>query len=168
MATGTVYELEGKAARQARGGARLEARRELREAIDREVGAGGTGVFPARRSAGGDVSGEPVDGDGAAGVPGMRAQRPPARPAAGHRGFDDAVGAAAGEPGGFAVELRAGGRAAARVVGLNFGAKRIERATRAVGGDGSRRWGLAGARGLEAGAEAVLRGGRHRSAGAAG
>ena len=42
---------------------------------------------------------------------------------------------APGEPSGIAVQLRAGGRVAARAVGLNFGAKRIERTTRAAGED---------------------------------
>ena len=55
--------------------------------------------------------------------------------AAGHQGVDDAVSAALGEPGGFASQLRDGGRIAARAVGLNFGAKRVERAARAVGED---------------------------------
>ena len=94
---------------------------------------------------------------------------------AGHQGVNDDVGAALGEPGGFASQLRDGGRIAARAVGLNFGAKRVERATRAVGEDleawraetnaGGEVFAARG--GAEAGVAAVLRPRRHGRAGAA-
>ena len=133
-------------------------------------------AVPARAVGGGHGAGPGVDGDGAAVVPVVRSQLASAPAAAGHRRVDDADGAATGEPGGSGVELREGGRAAARAVGtaLRREAHRTGDAGGgrgsggvAVGGAGRRGRRFAVERGVEAGPEAVLRAGRDGRAGAA-
>ena len=135
--------------RRVRRTALLAARRGLEAAYVRDRSDGGrcgrarsaAGDAPRgpRGVAGGDGRGAGAGVDGPVRLRRLRDERAPARAGHGHRGLDDADGAAHGEPGGVVVLLRGGGPALVELAEVNYGAKRIERTTRSVGDDAESR-----------------------------